>query len=176
MKNKETLTNKEDVMCWKLYLKELFTNNKITENEMKKLYSLNFRFEKVTSKRDLKITSLIVEMISKDMDNKRDLSFKKTVEEDVKFILNGEIKDDFEKEWKFYLYDCFYNKLINEKQYNFYKNIIKFDKPLKKEERSIINEILDLLRIQLVNQFPEIIECIENPSFNVLIAANNMTI
>jgi hypothetical protein len=167
-------THPTDTICWKLYLKELFLAKKINEKDLKRIYTLDFRFDKLTSNKDLIIGDMIMELMERDIKDGENTTFKKIIREDVDFILDGKIKPNFELEWKFYLFECLHYKFIDNKKYTEYKKSIDFKKPMEEKDYNKIKEILNLLRIRLVSKFPETITYIEKPSFEVLMAANNM--
>jgi len=176
MKDKSNLDklNEKDVISWKLYIKELYLKGDITEGELKIFYPINFRFDKLNTVRELIVSELIINMIERDIKNKDLESMRKLIQNDVNILLDGKVEKISEKEWCFYLFECFHHKLITEEKYEVYKKSINFNKPLTKEEQSIINNVLDILRIRLVNSYPETIKFMESPSFDVLMAANKI--
>lgn len=160
----------EDVICWKLYLKKIFINGVISEDELGELYPLNFRVEDAVTKRQVEVITMISDMEHDDANNNGN-AMSMLVKNDVNFILDGIInKDSFDKEWIFYLFECFDNKLISEEDYNIYTNL----NPLSDENSNIVNDILNKLRVKLVKNHPEMLDCINEPNFDVLMTANQL--
>jgi len=172
--DQEKNISESEVICWKLYLKKMFVSKAITETDVKKLYNLPFRIDKIHEQRHVEIFNTIMEMVSDDIKKKHDNTLVKMVREDIAFILDGVIKEDFERDWLFYLFECLNDKLITKEKYNLYKKSIDFSTPLDPVEHRVIQEIVELIRIKLIKRDPDIISVIDNPSFDMLMVANNI--
>jgi len=174
LEEEKNVSNNE-VICWKLYLKRLFVSGEITESDVKSLYNLPFRIDKIEEEGHIEIFNLIMDMVSDDVKKEQDNSLIKMVKDDVAFILDGTLKENFEKDWLFYLYECLNDKLITKEKYNLYKTAIDFNKPLTTEEEILVQDILNVLRVKLIKRDPDIIAEMDNPSFDMLMAANDIT-
>jgi len=168
--------NNSEVICWKLYLKKLFVDDEITEQELKDLYNLPFRIDEIHEERHIEIFGWIMDAVSDDVKHEQHSSLIKMVKDDVSFILDGSIKEGFDKEWKFYLFECLNDKSITLHQYKLYKKSIDFSTPLDEIDRRLIDEILSIIRIKLIKKNPTIISDIDNPNFDMLMVANNIEI
>ena len=67
------------------------------------MYNLPFRIDKLDEVRHIDIFNLIMNMADGDVKKESESSIIKMVKEDISFILDGFIKDDFKKDWIFYL-------------------------------------------------------------------------
>lgn len=165
-----------EVIGWKMYLKQLFITEIIDEDELQFMYNLPFMIDKLEEDRHIEIFNLIMDMATEDVKKDLNSSIINMIKEDIAFILDGSIKEDFERDWIFYLHECLNDGSINDEQYDVYRESIDFTTPLSEDDKSIINEILNLLRIKIVKRNPDIISELETPTFDMLMIANDIEI
>jgi len=160
-----------DVIYWKIPLKELYIRGEISKKEFKKYYYLNLNDGYETkNRREEYISDAIFEILN-DTE-----TFAQLVKKETDFILEKKLSDTFEYEWGIYLYDCLKEQLISDEEYQYYLSAIDFNEHNPEDYINIINEIIEILRINMVKNDPEIISSMKNPTFNELMTANNINI
>jgi len=153
-------------MCWKLAVKFLLINKDINEEEymyihdMDKLENNGYSIRSDIFKKIHDVIGIYPEALSE------------LVKEEADFLINGNIRDELL--WVSYLIECLIDGEIDEEKYKQYRNAINFTLPLGKKEYYLINEVLNYLRIKNIKRVPSLINDFNNPSFDLLMAANNI--
>lgn len=152
-------------MCWKLGVKFLFLKGEILEEEYSYIYDMNSLNE--GSKISIELYNKIHDALYLTPEMVAGL-----IKMETRFLIDGEISN--KRLWITYLFECLHDGKIDADKYKKYREAIDFDTPITESERYIINEILDYVRIKGIKNEPSLVEYISNPSFNVLMAANNL--
>jgi len=125
------------------------------------------------SPRETSVITHITNLIS-DTD-----SFAGHIESENKFIFDAELPKDkaaFKKHWIYYLAECLEESHIDSEDFDTLLNGIDFSNSVwSKEEELKVNTILDILRVEMISKVPSAIDFLKNPSFEVLMFANNMS-
>ena len=156
-----------DEICWRLGAKFLLMSKEITEEQYGEIYNL----ERLIST-ETQVDPVIYKKIWGVIESKPKL-VAELIKLETDFLLNGNISN--EMLWVTYLIECFYDGEIDEVEYEIYRFSIDFDIPRTEKEYYVINRVLEYLRIKTVTNEPTLIDNIHNPSFDVLMAANNVS-
>jgi len=159
----------DDATCWKLAIKFLLINRDITEEEYKNLHDFN-----VLMKNRVEVDKSISIRVDDILEIYPQVLIK-LIQTETAFLIDRKIPDNFEMYWVSYLIECLTGGYINEDTYQIYRNSINFDTPITKKEYYLIDEVLEYLRTKTVKKAPSVINFIDNPSFDVLMAANELT-
>ena len=159
----------ENAVLWEIPLKELYIRGEITEQEFRKFYNIGDNYE-FKNTRENEIMDSMIDILDDEG------TFKRLVKKETDFILEGKLSHTFDMEWGIYLYNCLIKKLISEDDYFYYMTSVDFSNKLDSDDLDVINKIVDILRVYMVKNSPDTVSYIEKPSFDVLVAANELAI
>ena len=104
--------------------------------------------------------------------------FASLMKEEVSILSKGILPEDkrnFKKVWVSYLLDCLNNHYITDGQYDTYYRSIAFEGiDWIDHEREVAKDVIDMIRFMLVHQNRNIVDYIENPSFELLMYVNDL--
>lgn len=167
------MESKLDIVFWRIGLREVYSLDMITPEEFLYMYDRVFMYKEFITHKEASVVEFVTKLISNN-DN-----FAKSIKEEVPFVFGGKIPDDkisFKKHWLFHLAECLEEGSIDEEDFGTLLNGIDFDNTEWTEDEKIkVNTILDMLRIDMLNTIPASMEFFENPSFDLLMFANNMS-
>lgn len=154
-------------MCWKLAVKFLLINKDITENEYMHMHDMDKMRDSGYS-----ISSNILKKVHDVIDVYPE-ALSELVKDEADFLINGNITNELL--WTSYLIECLLDGEIDDIKYKQYRNAIDFSLPLGKKEYYLINDILNYMRIKHMKRVPSLINDFKNPSFEVLMTANELS-
>ncbi len=165
---------KLEIMLWRRVLQQLFSQNKISHDELLKYHNkCLFDLNHITG-RELDIRKLAIS----DIDKKDE--YAQLLKIEANFISAGVVPDsksDFQAIWVGQLAECVSNSFITENEFYEFSDMIDFKSYFyNEEEMSYIDMILDVVRFSLVNENPSAIDFIENPSFDLLMFVNGVNV
>jgi hypothetical protein len=162
-----------ELKFWKLALRETYYLGLITEVDLIRMHTS--AFYNTISDENHKDSSQI-EVVLSVMDN-TDL-FANLIKEEVDIISKGTLPDDkrtFKKMWVSYLLDCLDESYITDGEFEVYYDSIEFNgSTWTADERESAQDVVEIVRFMLLHQNPNMIEYIENPSFDMLMYANDL--
>jgi hypothetical protein len=168
------MEDKIDIIYWRIGLRELYSVDMISQEEFLCMYDRDFLYQDYLSNKEYDIAKFIVGMVS-DVD-----SFQQIINEEMVFVFGGKPpknKKSFKKHWLFHLAGCLEEGHIDEEDFSNLINGIDFNNSEWNEDEEMkLNTILDMIRITMLSKSSSSIEYFENPSFEVLMFVNDMSV
>lgn len=165
--------NKVDIVFWRVGLRETYGMGVISKEEFLKMYEREFIYKDFISPKEASVITFVTELIS-DTD-----SFAEHIQSENAFIFDGVVPDkksEFKKHWLFYLAECLEEGHIDSEDFDTLLNGIDFEKSDWTEEEDLkVKTVLDILRVDMVGRIPSAMEFFKNPSFELLMFANDMS-
>jgi hypothetical protein len=167
-----SVEEKLDIICWRIGLREAYDGDMITSEEFLSMYDRSFMYKEFLSDKEAEIVKYITNLLS-DVDG-----FGVHLKSEMPFIFGGEIPKDklgFKKHWLFHLAECMEEGHIDDEDFSNLMMGIDFSNPEWTEDETMkVNTILDMLRIAMLVRVPASMDFFENPSFEILMFANDM--
>jgi len=163
-----------ELKFWKLALRESYHLGLITESDLIRMHSAAF-YESLSESMNATDSANVAVVF----DVMGDIQlFANLMKDEAQILITGVVPGDksmFKKMWISYLLDCRSDKYITDEQFDVYYNSIEFDGiKWSKHEREAAHDIIEVIRLMLVHQNSNLMEYIENPSFDLLMYVNNL--
>jgi len=165
--------NKVDIISWRVGLCETYDVGVISKEEFLKMYEREFIYKDFISPKEESVIAFVADLMSNT-----DI-FSQHIQSENTFIFDGAVPDkksEFKKYWIFYLAECLEEGHIDSEDVATLLNGIDFEKSDWTEEEDLkVKTVLDILRIDMVGRIPSAIDFFKNPSFELLMFANDMS-
>lgn len=166
------MSKNDQLMLWKIAIRELYYLELIEESMFMRLYNYDDVDTLSTSAEDQYCIDIVYETMKNVELMAQDLH------EEVDIIAHGIIPNDkrvFKKMWLSYLLDCSERGLITQIDFNELRYQIDFmNSEWSDIELVSANSVVDMIRFMLIEKNPSSIEYLDNPSFELLMYANNL--
>lgn len=167
-------SNNEHLKLWKVAIRELYYLDLLDENTFISMYHYGDHEYDYDSLNDS--DKIIVDMVYDTLKNIELMA--EALHEEVDVIARGILPKDkqvFKKMWLSYLLDCHDRGLITDADFSAMAPQIDFsNSDWSERELENANHVVDMIRFTLIEKNPASIEYIDNPSFDLLMYANNL--
>ena len=166
------MTDIDQYKFWKISIRELYSLGFILDSDLIRLHNRLYYETQSHTPTEARYYLMVIDIM------KNHELFKHLVREELDIISNGKLptnKLNFKKIWISYILDCIDYELIESHAFMMECNKITFDGSQWSEyERQCAYDIINKVRLGIIKSNPNAIDFLENPAFEVLMAANDM--